>query len=266
MPFSTDRERLHALGLLYIGMVRRSDGFAGDTGLETVTRLLLVQSGHDDLDDIHRVVLDALEAYSSGEPDLKSAARLLKQELTEAEMACVLADLAEIARAGEVVAPEGQNLLETLSRAWDVVRADAGRGQAGEQWSALHDLAYIYLVLAHGVDNDLSDIEVQVILTKLREWIPDAPVEDVRRMLHRAMTEYAQGHEDGRIASAAAAVRDAMPHEQRMAALNDLVKIANADGVFLDDEEDLINRLQVAWDVDPSAVYEPHSRKSPEGG
>lgn len=126
----------------------------------------------------------------------------------------------------------------------------------------LHDLAYIYFVLAHATDDDLSGSERQVIGNKLREWIPDAPVGDVDRMMRLALSEYGEGKDEDRLESAIASVRAALPLQQRMAALNDLVKIANADGVFLDDEEDLINHLQKEWDIDPSANYEPHSDKS----
>lgn len=133
---------------------------------------------------------------------------------------------------------------------------------AGDQPSVLYDLAYIYLLLAHSTDDDFSGPERQVLLNKLGEWDPEATEEDVLRMLRLAMNAYARGSDEARLEAAVASVRAALPREQRMAALNDLIKIANADGIFLDNEEDLINHLQSVLDVDPSANYEAHADKS----
>jgi len=130
-----------------------------------------------------------------------------------------------------------------------------------EGWSVLHDLAYIFLVLAHGTDDDLNETEVQVMLNKLQEWRPlDAPA-DMQSVLATAGDAYSMGEDGQRLKQSIDSVRESLPREQRMAALNDLVKIANADGVFLDNEEDLINHLLSAWDVDPYANYGPHGSK-----
>lgn len=136
-----------------------------------------------------------------------------------------------------------------------------------EDWGVLHDLAYIFLVLAQGTDDDLAETEVQVMLNKLREWTyGDAPT-DVLTVLETAKnaygskTGYGSGDEEERLRKAIASVRQSLPHEKRMAALNDLVKIANADGVFLDNEEDLINHLLTLWDVDAYAGYGSHGSK-----
>lgn len=136
-----------------------------------------------------------------------------------------------------------------------------------EDWGVLHDLAYIFLVLAQGTDDDLTETEVQVMLNKLREWKPgDAPA-DVLTVLETARNAYGSKHgygrsdEEERLRTAIASVRQSLPRAQRMAALNDLVKIANADGVFLDNEEDLINHLLTLWDVDAYAGYGSHGSK-----
>jgi uncharacterized tellurite resistance protein B-like protein len=147
----------------------------------------------------------------------------------------------------------------------DMTTSEESAVPEGGRPSVLYDLAYMYLLLAHSTDDDFSGTERQVVLNKLGEWDPEAAEEDVLCMLRRAMAAYAKGGDETRLAEAVASVRAALPREQRMAALNDLVKIANADGVFLDNEEDLINHLQSALDVDPSANYEAHADKSVRG-
>ena len=126
----------------------------------------------------------------------------------------------------------------------------------------LHELAFIYFVLAHGTDQELSGREVDVMVRKLQEWQPQLGEDQVRRVLASALARYgSRGREDA-LTAAISKVRTGLPTDQRMAALNDLVKIANADGVFLDDEEDLINRLLAEWEVDPYANYGQHGNKA----
>lgn len=261
-------QRLRRLAVLYLSMAHRSDDILTDARLESVTRRLIGRSGGRGRDAVQSIVMEVLRHFAEGEtPDdaVQRSARELRECLTTDEREDVLNDLAEIARADGVVLEHERRILRSLADVWGIALEEDVAPGNDEPWGVLHDLAYIYLVLAHGTDQDLSETEVQVMLNKLREWQPEAPTDDVRRMLRLAMTEYSQGPDEARLEKAIASVRSAMPREQRMAALNDLVKIANADGVFLDDEEDLINRLQTEWDVDPSANYEPHSDKSVDG-
>lgn len=124
------------------------------------------------------------------------------------------------------------------------------------EWTPQHDLALIYLVLAHGTDDDLSPSEVDVMLRKLREWLPHLSAEQTRHVLRTAMYKYADRRDELRIDRAIASIKNAMPARQRMLALQDLVRLANADGVFLDEEEDLINSLLAAWEIGPYAGFD----------
>lgn len=266
MPTSDHSTKLRRLALLYLGMAHQARGVLGDSELESVIRRLLGRSEHGDRNAVQTIVMDVLERFTGASDAVadyvQRAARDLVQDLEEEERKEVLVDLRQIARADGVVGTRESGMLQALSEIWNVSLHDASEAANHSQWSVLHDLAYIYLVLAHSTDNDLSGTERQVMLNKLREWHPDAPEEDAFRMLHLAMSEYAKGLDEERMDAAISSVRAALPREQRMAALNDLIKIANADGVFLDNEEDLLNHLQTAWEVDPSANYEAHSDKS----
>ena len=126
---------------------------------------------------------------------------------------------------------------------------------------ALVHLAFIYLVLAHGTDRDFSAQERQILLKRLQEWRPSLQEGAVEQLLDRAMDRYAQGATPGLLSESVEAVRVALPDAQRKAALNDLIQIANADGVFLDSEEDLINDLVDAWDLPPHAGYSDQGTK-----
>ncbi len=268
MTFSDESTRLRRLALLYVRMAHRSNDVLSDAELESVTLRLLGRSGSDDRGAVQAIVMDVLEGFSgAGVPanTLQDAARELHGELDEDERKEVFNDLVRIARADGVVLKHERGMLRSVAKIWGLSLDDDADSKHADPWSALHDLAYIYLVLAHSTDNDLSGTEMQVMLNKLREWLPDAPRDDADRMLRLAMSEYAEGQDEERLEAAVASVRSTLPRQQRMAALNDLVKIANADGVFLDNEEDLINHLRSKWEIDPSANYEPHHEKESDG-
>lgn len=265
MPTSEHSARLRRLALLYLGMAHRSHDSVTDAELESVIRRLVDRSESEDRDTVQTMVMDVLARFTGAEDPVdavRCAGHELLDDLGQKERREVLKDLEQIAQADGIVLTHEHGMLESLAEVWKVSLSDEAERVDAGRWSVLHDLAYIYLVLAHGTDNDFSETEKQVMLNKLREWHPDAPEEDVHCMLRLAMREYAKGQDEQRLDAAIASVRTALPRNQRMAALNDMIKIANADGVFLDDEEDLINHLQAEWDVDPSANYEAHSDKT----
>ena len=260
-----DPASVRHLAFLYIAIAHRSDDYMSDAELETVTRMLTNRTAGQDRDKVQPIIMDALDVFmrtNDVEAAAREAAAYLLGVLTTDEREAVLGDLKGIAQADGVMLDEERNVLYRLADAWGLdISTETAAASGGGEWGVLHDLAYIYLVLAHGTDNDLTGTEVQVMLNKLQEWQPDDASADMRAVLASAMDVYSQGEDQKRLEHSIASVRDGLPREKRMAAMNDLVKIANADGVFLDIEEDLINHLLTEWDVDPFANYGSHGSK-----
>jgi len=181
----------------------------------------------------------------------------------------VLHDLMQIAQSDGVVLEGEWELLRAVTEAWSVrppvdTAPSTGRTPGPPEAATsrlLHDLAFLYLVLAHGTDSEFSDDERRLLLRKLREWQPSLSESQVTDVLEQAVDRYGRSADAEAVRAAVEAVKTALPPEQRMAALHDLTQIANADGVFLDSEEDLINELMAAWDVDPYAAYGGHGSK-----
>lgn len=265
MPRIQDPTSVRHLAFLYIAIAHRSDDYMSDAELETVTRMLMDRTAGQNRAEVQPILMDALDVYmrtDEVEAAARDAARHLLNVLTTDEREAVLGDLKGIAQADGVMLDEERNVLYRLADAWGLdISTETTASRQGGEWGVLHDLAYIYLVLAHGTDNDLTGTEVQVMLNKLREWQPDDTPADMRAVLAAAMEVYSHGEDQERLDQAISSVRDGLPREKRMAAMNDLVKIANADGVFLDTEEDLINHLLTEWDVDPFANYGSHGSK-----
>lgn len=272
MPTSSD-ETLRQLALLYLALAHGADDYLSDAELQAVIHQLEQRFDQASVSGpIREIVMDALSAYLEAEQpqELVTAAMLqLRERLSEPEREAYLDDLSHVARADGVVLQDERGVLAALARCWDVDLSEEAISQplgAGTTVAmaddVMHDLAFIYLVLGHGTDFELSDAETRMMLRRLEEWQPQMGEEQIRAVLEGAMNRYAEGPTEHALNEAIRSVRNRLPHDQRMAALHDLVKIANADGVFLDDEEDLINRLLAEWEVDAYANYGEHGKKS----
>ncbi len=264
MPRINDHATLQRLSFLYIAVAHLGDDYLSDVDIESVTRMVTARSEEQDRESILSLIMNTLDRYMNSADvgaALRDAAEHLHDALSDAEKQAVLEDLTFIAEADGVLLADEQEMLDLLARILGLHRPGRSSRSGDADWSVIHDLAYIYLVLAHGTDNNLTDIELQVMLNKLQEWQPENASARMRSVLATAMDVYARGDDEERLERAIESVRDALPREKRMAAMNDLVKIANADGVFLDNEEDLINHLLAEWDVDPFANYGSHGSK-----
>ncbi|HET6567869.1 MAG TPA: TerB family tellurite resistance protein [Rhodothermales bacterium] len=263
--------QLRSLAFLYLAMGHGTDNYLSGAELEAITdRLHARYPGHDRA-AVQDVVGEAMAVYMESEDVVDTATELivaLKDSLSEEQRRAVLRDVLAVAEADGVVLQNERGLLTTLAASWGMdleggealgVSAVEDLGRSG--WSVLHHLALIYLVLAHGTDSELSDSERSVMLRQLREWAPKRSEDEMRAILSTALEQYGRGVSEEQFADSVYAVREGMPESMRMAALNDLVKIANADGVFLDREEDLINQLLAAWQVRPYASYGRHGSK-----
>lgn len=268
----SDTDQIIALAAnLYVGVAVAPDEDLSDDEVRRITALLeerfVATMGQE---GSRYVIAEALHRILTAKDDLgvvlhettKALGRLLQRD----DLSGILSDLAGVARADGVVLSRERDFISTVARAWNldapvVSQSHETSSLPRDEWTPLHDLTLIFLVLAHGTDDDLSKNEVDLMIRKLEEWLPDLSSSRIREILRSAMNRYADGLDEAGIRRAIASVRDSMPAQQRMAALHDLIQIANADGVFLDVEEDLINNLLAEWEVDPYANYGRHGEK-----
>ena len=253
---------LHELALLYLAMAQGADDDLSYAEREAVTDTLHDRYAYLDRVAVQNVVLETLTAHD--EQAFKDAARqvvdTLGRMLSDEEKKTVLEDLVRIAEADGVVLDRERRLLGTIAANWAVALpstvAEWSEAEHDEaSWSALHHLAFIYFVLAHAPDSEFSTAERLLILNKLQQWEPSLDDDAVRAVMEQAMDRYARGPDPAMLVASIEAVKNALPAVQRKAALNDLIQIANVDGVFLDSEEDLLNDLVAAWGLDAFANY-----------
>jgi len=122
-----------------------------------------------------------------------------------------------------------------------------------KDWTTLHDLAIVYLALAHGTDAHLGDDELAVMTTRLGDWVPELDEMDVRLVVMEALSVYLECIGEMEVRRSMIAVRHDINMINRFHALDDLVVIAEADGIMLPSEQGMIESLQRIWNIQPSA-------------
>jgi uncharacterized tellurite resistance protein B-like protein len=116
--------------------------------------------------------------------------------------------------------------------------------------SVLHDLALLYLGLAHGADGSLDPAETREIALKLREWQPDKDPKLIDHVLRDATLTYLNGTTPERLEEVVISLKDVLNQNVRREILHDLSDIAYADGTLKAGESRFVESLARVWDVD----------------
>lgn len=266
------RSQVRNLTFLYLTMAHGTDYFLSDREMETIIESLHSRYQTLDRSEVQSAVAEGLAIYQDVRNSMELATQAmmaLRNMLSPEECEDVLEDLIHIAEADGIVLDDEWGFLAGLAECWGIVlpnqheenvvivKQKLDRGK----WTVLHHLAFIFLVLAHGADNELDEQERRIMLKKLREWQPLLREEDVEGIYEEARERYSLGSDRSTLEESIAVIKSQLPEEQRMAALNDLVQIANADGFFLDNEEDLINAMMNALEVPALANYGGYGKK-----
>ena len=126
------------------------------------------------------------------------------------------------------------------------------QADASSRQHLLRDFALIYLTLAHGTDEDLSEEEVDAIAEELREWQDQVREESVLSAIKGALALYEREDALDQVNAAIRSVGEQLSEEDRQLILDDLVEIAMADGQYMHEESTFIGELAEAWGVSAS--------------
>ncbi len=118
------------------------------------------------------------------------------------------------------------------------------------EWSVFHDVALLYLALAHGTDMDIDPNEQDTMVRRLTEWHPEIGPARAQRILHEVMLTYLGGHSREMIEAAMGSIKAALSKEERIAVLNDLADLATADGALVPGEVSFIRDLARYWELE----------------
>ena len=114
----------------------------------------------------------------------------------------------------------------------------------------LHDLALLYLGLAHGADENLDPAETKQIAASLRRWQPDKDPALIDHVIREATLTYLNGTDSGRMTEAVHVLKESLSQDLRTIILHDLAAIARADGEILSEERDFIKKIADDWNLD----------------
>jgi uncharacterized tellurite resistance protein B-like protein len=257
-----ERTILRDLALIYIALAHGADQDLEDVEVDAVAaRLREWEAGALDA-TVLSSIKQALDEYvNDGEQsEVMAAARRVRLQTSREQRQQIVEDLVTIAMSDDKFLHAESRFIEELARLWDVHFAGAtdgsdrtwsilGQDGHDEQWTPIHDLALVYLSVAHRSDNDLSDAEIEAIVQKISEWMPNAGDKDVRRIVQDAMTAYVQGPDKRLLDDSVSAVGRVVPEHQRASILADLQFVADADGVLLDREREMIDALARTWGI-----------------
>lgn len=113
-----------------------------------------------------------------------------------------------------------------------------------------HNLALLYLGLAHGVDENLSYEERESMIVKLRRWLPDKDPAYIGHVIREAMLTYFEGVRQDQLTKIAETLRTTLSKDRLATVLDDLRDIASADEAITEAEERFIARIASLWDLE----------------
>lgn len=258
MEAGKSRSILRDLALIYIALAHGTDQDLSQAEVDMISDRLRAWQSQVGEETVLSAIKDALEDYTqeSAHPEVERAVRRVRDELTTEQREAIIEDLTEIAMADDKFLSEEGSFIGDLARAWRTSISEpvaeespwtvlVGTGKNG--WTPLHDLALVYLHLAHRTDAELDPKEIDAISRSLREWAPGLAEEQALEIIQGATQAYVQGPDKRLFDDSVAALRKAVPAHQRDALLADLQTIAQSDGTVTDEERAVISRLQQAW-------------------
>lgn len=118
-----------------------------------------------------------------------------------------------------------------------------------DTWTLVHDLALLFVALAYGTDRRLSDDEVSTITRALKHWKPEASDDAIREIIVEAMTVLIDDRASDEVNRSVERLGEELSEEGLTRVLEQVTRIAEADGILLRREEHLIGTLAEAWSL-----------------
>lgn len=118
-----------------------------------------------------------------------------------------------------------------------------------EFWTREHELALVFLALAYGTDEELTEEELATMTDVLEGWRDEFPADEVQDVVMEALAIYLEDEDGEEVLQSISQLKQQLDPAERRRALEDIVRIAEADGVLLSAEQHLISRLATAWEI-----------------
>lgn len=122
----------------------------------------------------------------------------------------------------------------------------------------LHELALLYLAVAYGADDDLTDEELGLVVDKLHDHEPALDLEVIRDLAAEALEDVMQRPLVDEVVSESLDQLDGLLAEgRREDVLDDLAVIARADEVVKHAERKILRSVERRWQLEIGEEYLP---------
>ncbi len=259
MNASGDWTTSHNLALIYIALAYGTDHELREEEMSAITEALREWTVIPNDAHIQEVVMEAATVFleRDARAEVRRSIDELRDDLSFEERRRALHDVVRIAEADGVLLEREQGLIHVLADAWSLKQlseelvedTSAVVQRKEEDWGLIHELAFLYILVAHSSNNDLSNDEIEVMLDRLHEWQPKRSREEIREVFRRSLQVYADEPEQSLIQESVEALKNVLPLVQRLTVLDDLNTVAHAEGRLTRNERDLIMNLARAWDI-----------------
>ncbi|MES3630428.1 MAG: TerB family tellurite resistance protein [Longimonas sp.] len=248
----------HDIALLYMAAAYGFDDSLSDAEAVSVQEALAPWAAGYSL-DVRETLIEAATLLAEGDtPDreVAEAVARLSDEFSPDHHSDILKGLVSIAEADGVLLQHEQGLITHVAKTWghkalgeQLMDNTTAAVQSGdEDWSLIHELAFLFVAVAHAGNHELNSDEVAMVKKRLGPWHPDLGASAIEDVIRTALQVYAAS-DQALIQDVVRTLKQALPDVQRLAVLDDLYCVARADGPITDEEESLIEALGRSWDV-----------------
>ena len=119
--------------------------------------------------------------------------------------------------------------------------------KTNETWTRTHDLALVFIALAYGKDTNVTDSELHAVIETLKKWDNTLKEETLQEVVLEALAIYLEDDAHVEFTRTIRTLSKELSQEERKRALEDVVQIAEADGVLQSSERSLITVLADIW-------------------
>lgn len=240
--------RTHDLALIYLALAYGTDQTLSDEEVDSLK--LALADWYEDISEaeVNEVVMEAMAIHLEDDDhrEVTRAMHSLKTNLSERARRRALEQAMHIAEADGVLLASERSLILKLAEVWDVksiglrlLEFTTATVEELPEWSLMHDVALVFIVMAHSTDNKLHDTEVTAMVERLQSWQPELSEEEVRRVLRKALRFYSTGPDQEALSRSLAAIQANLSLFQRLGLLNDLIYIAESDGRVTEQEKEM---------------------------
>lgn len=251
--------RAHDLALLLITVGYSSEQDLTDEELDSVFESIARWRPDDTMDEVREIVFEAVAVFQESDIDEEVARsiRSLKTSLSREQRERAMRDVLAVAEADGIIQNNERSLLAVVGDIWDIqetqesmLEESSATPEEKPEWSVLHDITLVYIVLAHGSDGILSEEEIGAILKRLAFWQPELEESDLRDIFRDALQFYSTGPDKDDLTESTDAINEHLTKAQRMSVVNDLVYIGEIDGPLTEYETDMVEQVALLWTVE----------------